>query len=30
MYNWEELIETCKSCNKCDLGKIRKNVVLWE
>ncbi|NLP13251.1 MAG: uracil-DNA glycosylase [Clostridium sp.] len=28
MYNWEELIETCKSCNKCDLGKIRKNVVI--
>lgn len=26
--NWEELEEKCKNCDKCDLAKTRKNVVI--
>mgnify|MGYP000515989585 CR=1 FL=1 len=27
MLDWEELLETCKGCCKCDLGKTRTNMV---
>ena len=28
MLNWEELIECCKVCNNCELGKKRTNIVI--
>ena len=28
MMNWEELIEECSNCEKCNLSKTRTNVVI--
>ncbi len=28
MYGWNELIEECSSCNNCNLGRTRNNVVI--
>lgn len=28
MVNWEELIEECSKCKKCNLSKTRTNIVI--
>lgn len=28
MFNWEELINECSNCTKCDLGSTRTNIVI--